>query len=482
MPVADVGQQASARAETRWAALLSMDSGRASRLVVLITFMLACAAIALHVPGQVSMDTSIQLYEASIGQSLSWNPPFMSALLRWLGGGEMGTSMIVLINAVLLYGAFAVVAMTLLQVRASQGVSRIATWRVVLALLLIFNPIVFIYVGIVWKDVLFASFLTAACACAAAASIGSLSRRTVCVALSILLLAAGYHTRQHGMFMAPLLLLVPILASWSFMRSKKVQSALVVFVLFVMAVAGFQQQVNSSIKGADDRASSVGFRGIMQYDIAGIISDSKRPYSEFATPINAEQYAAVQSAYNPGRIDYLSANPVVGEWMAGMPGAALSHAWWEMIKQNPTAYVQHKVTAYATLLGLRGIEGTLPVHVGVEGNKAYLESVGIKTGTNSRSQKVFDLAAQFFNWPIYYHAFWLFALVALAVIGARVTLPKPFKAMGGVIALATLVFYGAFLPTTLASDFRYLFGAIPLIMVLGLMLLLGTGKQKAVSG
>jgi len=481
MPVTDVKQQqANVSVETRWAGFVSMDSGRASRLIVLITFVLACSAIALHVPGQISMDTSIQLYEASIGQSLSWNPPFMSALLRWLGGGEFGTSMIVLINSVLLYGAFAVVAITLLQVRASQGEGRIATWRAALALLLILNPIVFIYVGIVWKDVLFASFLTAACAFAIAASIGSLFRRYICVVFSILLLAAGYHTRQHGMFMAPILLCVPILASWSFMPNRRVQCALVVFTLFVVSVAGLQHQVNSSIKGADDRASSVGFRGIMQYDIAGIISDSKRPYAEFATPISAEQYAAIQSAYSPVRVDYLGLNPVVGEWLAGMPGATLPHAWWEMIKQNPVAYFQHKVTAYATLLGLRGIEGTLPVHVGIEGNKAYLESVGIKTGTNSRSQKVFDFAVKFFNWPIYCHAFWLFALFALAFVGARATLPKPFKAMGGVIALATLTFYGAFLPTTLASDFRYLFGAIPLIMVLGLILLLGSGERKAV--
>ena len=127
---------------------------------------------------------------------------------------------------------------------------------------------------------------------------------------------------------------------------------------------------------------------------------------------------------------------------------------------------------------MRGLNGTLPVFVGVEGRPDYFAAVSIKQGTTQRAQKVYDMAAYFFNWPIYRHFFWMGLLVVIAVVGGRKTLPGAVKAIGASIALATILMYGSFLPTSIASDFRYLFGAIPLIMVLGLVLLLGVEEKR----
>ena len=77
-----------------WRSLYYTDTNLAIWLIATLAFLIACSAITLHVPGQISMDTSIQLYEASTGQATSFNPPFMSALLRWLGGGEIALSLI----------------------------------------------------------------------------------------------------------------------------------------------------------------------------------------------------------------------------------------------------------------------------------------------------------------------------------------------------------------------------------------------------
>lgn len=336
MSVIDVNRRAAATSQSKMlSALVAVNSSPVSRLVVMLTFVLACAAIALHAPGQMSMDTSIQLYEAAIGQSVSWGPPFMSALLRWMGGGELSAALFVMINAVLLYGAFAVVALTMLQIRAAQGLNDIPTWRVVIAFLVIMNPIVFIYVGIVWKDVLFASLLTAACACAIAATIGSPLRRYCCIGLSIVLLGAGYQARQQGVFMAPILLLSLMFALYSFRPTKKVLGASVIIVLFVTVVMSIQHQVASSVKGAGDRASSVGFRSIIQFDLAGIISNSKLPPGELALPVTQEQLSAIKSAYDPARIDFLDLNPVVRVWLASIPSETLRDEWWGMVKQNP---------------------------------------------------------------------------------------------------------------------------------------------------
>ena len=79
MSIIDVNQRRAVTSQSKLSALVTVNSSPVSRLVVLLTFVLACAAIAIHAPGQMSMDTSIQLYEASLGQSVSWGPPFMSA-------------------------------------------------------------------------------------------------------------------------------------------------------------------------------------------------------------------------------------------------------------------------------------------------------------------------------------------------------------------------------------------------------------------
>ncbi|WP_047289494.1 hypothetical protein [Pseudomonas protegens] len=459
-------------------ALKALNSAHVSKLIMLLTFLLASAAITIHAPGQISMDTSVQLFEAHNGQSVSWNPPFMSALLSWLGGGEISTALIVLFNTILLYGAFAIIALTMLQIRAARGLTHIATWRVVLGLLLIINPIIFIYVGIVWKDVLFASLLTAGCACAIAATVGSPLRRYGCICLSLILLGAGFQARQQGVFMAPILVLAPIFAVYSFKPEKKLLTASVILVLFVAVILGIQHQVNSTIKGADNRASSVGFRGIMQFDLAGIISDTNRPHDELAYPITDEQFTAIKSAYDPSRIDFLDLNPIVRNWLASIPDNTLRHQWWAMVKQNPSAYLQHRITTYATLIGLRGINGTLPVFIGVDGNPTYLATVGMTPGTGKRAQKIYNVAVSFFKWPIYRHFFWMSALIVIVAVGARTALPLFIKLIGVVVTIATLLMYASFLPTTIASDFRYLFGAIPLVMALSLILLFGADRNK----
>lgn len=65
---------------------VEVDLSVARWLITAASFVMACAVVALHAPGHVSMDTSIQLYEAHTGLSVSWNPQFMSALMQWLGG------------------------------------------------------------------------------------------------------------------------------------------------------------------------------------------------------------------------------------------------------------------------------------------------------------------------------------------------------------------------------------------------------------
>lgn len=458
------------------AARWSSVSSRATAMVIaLLAGALACLSLALQIPGQISMDTSIQLHEAFTGQSESFNPPLMSALLRWLGGGSLATSLMVLIDTLLLYGSFALVAVSI----AQQRVQRLPLWRAALAVLVILNPLVFLYAGIVWKDVLFASLLTSGCALCIAASAGPLYRRYACGLVALLLLAVALITRQQGVFMVPFMVLGVIAALWPRQIRQRICLVIAVVSVFFVCETLLQRQVEVAIKPPVTKATAVGFRSLMIYDLAGMVSHSARQPDEYASPITQEQLNAIRAVYTPERIDTLDQTPLLDTWIGGRSSQELKSAWWAMLKQNPQAYLAHRFAAFSKLMGLDGIHGTLPIHVGIEGNAAYLAQLGMDQGRTQRTQLIYDVARHFFSSPLYRHAFWLGALVVIAAIAGRARLPRRLLVIGALIATATLLMYASYLPTAIAADFRYLFGAIPLVMLLALVLLLGAPRRRA---
>ncbi|MFV3406714.1 hypothetical protein ACNFIC_22595 [Pseudomonas sp. NY15463] len=458
--------------------LAYVSSRRVAVMVAIVAGMMACLTIALHAPGQVSMDTSVQLFEALTGQSISFNPPFMSALLHWLGGGSVATSLLVMINTVLLYGSFALVAVSIALMREVRGLGPLPTWRAALALLVILNPMVFLYAGIVWKDVLFASLLTSGCAFTIAASAGGAFRRYACALVALVLLAGALITRQQGVFMVPLVILAVIAALWRGQLRQGIVLALVVFGAFMTVESLLSRAVDKAIKPPAYVASSVGLRSLMTFDLAGMVSQSSRSAEEYVLPITPEQLNAVRSAYTPERVDTLSHTPFIDEWLSGLSNDEVRQAWWAMLKQNPSAYLKHRLAAYSKLMGLDGIEGTLPIHIGVEGNADYLAQVGMEQGRNQRTQLIYDIARGFFATVLYRHVFWFSLLAVVVVVGAVACLQRRLLVIGGLIALAASLLYASYLPTAIAADFRYLFGGIPLVMLLALVVLLGGARKR----
>ena len=146
-----------------------------------------------------------------------------------------------------------------------------------------------------------------------------------------------------------------------------------------------------------------------------------------------------------------------------------------MIKQNPKAYFRHKITAYATLLGLRGIEPTQPVHIGVDGNVEYLRAASMAPGVDARGRLSYELSSRLFRWPIYRHAFWLAMLIACAAALLYVRLMREIKIIAILVVAAVILFFASYLPTMISSDFRYLFSVIPLITLVLLIIFLGSG-------
>ena len=459
----------------------TLDSRSASIGLLLLAVLLASGAVALHWPGQVSMDTSIQLYEASTGQSAGWQPPFTSALMKWLGGGEAATGRIVLLCSLLTYGSLSWVAAAVLRNGAALGDPRIAVWRVALCALLLLNPVIFVYVGIVWKDVLFSSVLTAAAALSFAAAVSPLRRGLALALAAAALLAIAMQVRQQGVFMAPVLLLLPIAATVGARggsRRRRAACAIAVAGVFLASLSVTKGLVAQAITGAGDKSSAVGFRSIMSFDIAGTVARSDTKTEALPVPISEEQRAAIRRVYSSRNIDHLASDPLIWGWLDAFTEEQRRKAWLDLIRREPGAYLGHKWDVYRSVLTLNGLQGCLPLHVGVDGNSDYLRAVGIAEGRDARDLVVYALASAFFGLPLYRHWFYVLALLGATVAMAVVTLPLRFKAMCAVVALASALFYLSFLPTAIACDFRYLYGGIPLVSMLWIVLLVGSGSRR----
>jgi hypothetical protein len=428
------------------------------------------------------MDTSIQLYEASIGKSAGWQPPFTAALMKWLGGGEAATGGIVLLCSLLTYGSLGWVAAAVLRSRSVRGEHRVAAWRVALCALLLLNPVIFVYVGIVWKDVLFASVLTAAVALSFAAAISPLRRGLALSLVAAVLLAVAMQVRQQGVFMAPVLLVLPVVAwvsarGWP--RRRRFVGALAVAGVFVASLWVTSALVAQAITGAGNESRVVGFRAIMSFDIAGTIAHSGMATEALPVAISADQRAAVRRAYAGRNIDSLALDPVAWAWLGPFTDERRKEVWLSLIRHEPAAFLGHKWEAFGNVLDLNGLHGCPPLHVGVDGNSDFLRAVGITEGRDARDLVVYAIAAAFLDWPLWRHWFYGLALLVAAAALAVVKLPPRLKPMCAVVALAAALFYLSFLPTAISCDFRYLYSGIPLVTMLWMVLLAGGSARQS---
>ena len=446
--------------------------GNVRGLLLALMFCVALLAAALQVPGHVSMDTSMQLYEAHTGSSVSWSPPFMSAALRWMGGGTQATTLFVLACVAMTYGGM---ALAFPGVAVAETTSR--GRRVVGALLLvlaILNPMIFLYVGIVWKDVLFASlFATAAGLLLHATAYAGSARGRWLYFIAGLILVPMLLVRQQGVVLAPPLFLACLLGvagAWQgwFARRWWLRFFLV---LLVYGAAYWQLERASqlTIADADGRTGASGYTFIRKYDITGLVASGAARGVALPGRLSSDEFqAGVLRAYGDDRIDHVMNDPAVIAGFRGVDPTEISTVWSTLVAARPDAYVSMKARQYAWLLGLHRLDHCLPIHLGVEGKLDYLAAVGVPPRMDERDRLLFGISLQARHLATHRH--WFYLLLLFAAAAWLVARRKSFssaerQAVSALIAGLTL-FYASFMVAGLACDFRYLYPGLIGVTVL----------------
>lgn len=447
----------------------------AKRVLSGLCLLLCAIAAVLHAPGHISYDTSVQLHEAATGINVSWNPPFMSALLRWLGGNALAAFWLMLINVI---GAYVCLRAIVQSSLAQLPQARIATWRLVACIVIIANPVIFLYVGILWKDVLIASLMLFALTFAVLASRTTGWRRLALAVGSLLMLLPMPMARQQGIFMLPILLLAP---AWLLMpvlgrRFDRSLRFATVALATILATVLLLFVVDRTIRDSEGQDVSNGFQAVMAYDIAAAISRSRSAGQDMMDRLHPSQAAwqMVTELYTPMRSDPLH-DPDAMNFLGRIKPETMQQSWLHLLREHPGVWLRARWDAFAWLLDMHDLNACLPVHVGVMGNPDYLHDLDIQQGIDGRGRLLVAFSQVARTSILYRHWFYALLLPFALVAAWRVRIGTPTRVVLMVHLVGLSAYLLSFFPTSLACDFRYLYPLIPSLSAIGLVLLLARG-------
>ena len=367
-----------------------------------------------------------------------WQSPVMIVLWSLIDPIAPGTGSLLLLTVALYWLAFGVVALT---------VARRSPALAVVLLLLALSPPAFVFVGIIWRDVLFAiMWLLAAALVFATAECRRLRIAMQIVALA--LLAFGVLLRPNALAAAPLLaayILWPSRFAW--------KRATLLYVPAALALFGLVQVVYYGVLGA---ARQQPLHSIMVFDLGGISHFAKD--NVFPGTWTANQTKLItEGCYNPLAWDaYWTQEPClfVMEQLERdklFASPALTEAWKSAILKYPAAYVRHRTTFMATFLA--GAENM------TMWSRALDDPDKIIFADNPRLMALKAVHDRLKQTPVFYAGTWL--LLDLIVCGfawRRRETPEGLFALG--ICGSAIVYMMTFYAVGVATDFRYAYWAV----------------------
>ena len=415
------------------------DERGASAAVIVAILLLLAAGYALTIlvfyPGYVTIDATYVYTASQDWRFGDWQSPAMSVAVVADRSDRARRAQHVPADG---HGVLARLRPGRAHGRAPRRVARV--W---LTPLLALTPPAFMFVGMIWRDVLFAvTWLLAAALALAVADRSALVRLPV-QALALLLVAFGVLLRPNAIFAAPLIAAYVI---WP-VRFQLKRTAL----LFVPAVIGFYAlipYVYYDVLGAERQNP---LHSLLVFDLGGITHFTGK--NQFPVSWSAEETALLTGkCYDPVRWDtywHMPPCPFVmkrleraDDMFFGTP--RLVDAWWRAVTTHPLAYLRHRLTYMRTFLA--GSNLVLPYYDWRGPAATY--------GSNPYFKPLLELHHLLQPTVLFLHAFWLILAIGVCAIAwpARATAAGAFAV--GVTASA-IVYVMTFLAVGVAADFRY---------------------------
>jgi len=409
------------------------------------------AMLAVNLPGHLSFDSIVQLHEGRLHVRDTWAPAIYGAVLGAFDRLLPGTALYVAASGLLFFGSLA--SLILLRPKTS--------WAAVLvALALVCSPLVLIYQGIVWKDVLFANFAVAGCICLAHAAKAwpRLMLRWAWLAAALALLGLAGLVRQNGLLVA---VTAALALGWT-ARGRGWRMALVWGLGGLAAVVAVSHVLSVAVEPTPTSAAEAttkGVRILRRYDVVAAVARDPHVKLEAMTRANAAATAVIRADaakfYTAQRVDTLGIDSSVGQALREIEPKAIEADWRAIVTERPDLYIHDRLGIFHWLLAPPELERCLPVFIGVDGPADKLAALKIAPRRSPADEALHRYAKFFYPTPLYSHLTYgaLALLTALGLLIRRDPADIPIAAL----MLGAVGFAASFLVISLACDFRYLY-------------------------
>jgi hypothetical protein len=411
------------------------ERGASLGVIVAVLALLAggyALTILVFRPGYITIDATYVYAISRDWRFGDWQSPVMSLAWWLIDPIAPGALSMLLLIATLYWVGFGLIALT---------AARRTAWLGLATPFIALTPPAFFFVGMIWRDVLFAVVWLVAAALALVVADRSWRARLPVQALALLLVAFGVLLRPNAIIAAPLIAAYVI---WP-MRFRFKRTAL----LFVPAVFAFYSlipYVYYDVLGAERQNP---LHSLLVFDLGGTTHFSGK--NQFPVAWSNEETALLTSkCYDPVRWDtywHMPPCPFVMKRLErdeifGTP--RLVDAWWRAVTTQPVAYLHHRATFMWTFLA--GSNLVLPYYDWQGPTATY--------GSNPYFKPLLALHHLLQPTVLCLQLFWLILAVGVCAIAlpARAT-PAGAFAVG--VSASAIVYVMTFLAVGVAADFRY---------------------------
>ena len=390
-------------------------------------------------PGIMTYDAKYVYEDIAKGTMGDWQSPVMTWLWGVIDPVAPGAASMFLLIATSYWLGFGLLSLVL----ANQG-KRSALLLPVLALL----PPALVFVGIIWRDVLFATCWLLAASVAFAVADRPSTVRLPAQILALALVAMGVLLRPNAVLAAPVLAAYAIWPNgFSFRRTA---------LLFVPAAIVLFAIVQLVYYGALGATRQHPLQSIMIFDLGGISHFAK----ENQYPVDwsdAEKALLLNTCYQPTQwdiywrlppCDFVMRKVEREQGLFGTP--AIPKAWMLALMHHPFAYLQHRVAFMWNFLAAENLTMWLadvehPMRQVFPDRRAFVALVSVHDALKPT--------------PLFRVGPWLMACVVLCGLNRRRSGTREGAFVLGVCGSAA-VYVASFLAVGVASDFRYGYWAV----------------------
>jgi len=407
------------------------------------------AIIGLNWPGHLSYDSVIQLSDGRTGVYHTWHPPIMAWLLGLGDRLVPGAGLYMALQALILLIGFGGLT------AGPRPLSRLAP---LIPLVLACLPLILIWQGIVWKDVLFADAMLAGFALLFCASASPSRRgRLINSVLGLAFLTLAALARQNGVIALAMGAAALGYTSTSSRLSTfgRLWRAAVVAAIAFAVCFGVSIAISGVLarRAVDPGASEAQLHMLQTYDVVGAIAHQPNLELRDLSPSIAElMRQAAATRYTSRRNDALL-KPPFNEITAN-DADEIQSQWIDIILHHPKPWLEHRAAVFGWHIGSNA-NVCYAETTGVDGLAPLVRKLGLTIHQSPRDLGLEIYAGLFHPTPLNSHIFYALAALGFSIVFFRS--PHSQEHVLGFMLIGALMFTASFALIGVACDYRYLY-------------------------